>query len=88
MKLKKGDQIYYVPDHATGPDHPDSEQGFVVRQTPDPKGETFFCRYYWKQRPEELRTTANGESTHIRNIVKKDHRPQSSIEADILKYNI
>jgi hypothetical protein len=77
-QLKPGTQILYVPNHAQGDlDHPDVEKGFVVYVKPET--ETAFCRYFHKDRPTVLRTTANSEGTPIRNLVVQEYRPQFKI---------
>lgn len=65
----RGDQIVYIPDHAKNdPGHPDIEYGFVTDMTPNNKGA--FCRYFRKGNINQLRTTANSESTPLRNLRK------------------
>lgn len=60
--FQRGDQIAYIPAHADGDiNHPDVEFGFV---TGGPNAmECFFCRYWSKETPYELRTKANSEMT-------------------------
>ena len=62
-KFKPGDQVRYVPTHAEeNLDHPDCENGFVVKENPRSPGD-YFVRYQSKYSPGELRTKANSENT-------------------------
>lgn len=80
-------QVIYVPNHAWSngqPDteHPDCEEGFVVIDLGDTK---VSCRFYYRNRTQ-LRTTANAEFCSRENLVVRNHRAQSTIEADWRKY--
>jgi hypothetical protein len=62
IKFKHGDQIAYIPTHANGEiTHPDVEFGFVTSETLD--GGDYFCRYWRKGHPGQLRTVSNSERT-------------------------
>lgn len=78
--LKKGTQIVYVPVHAHGNiTHRDCEEGFIA----DKLGirlDYIHCRYWSKENPEFLRTTASGESTPLDCIVIKNTREQWKVE--------
>ena len=65
MEFKRGDQIIYVPDHAHGPGHKDSEEGFVTSVN----DEVVFCRYWNKNNDKILRTLANSEATSPRDLI-------------------
>jgi hypothetical protein len=94
MRLKKGDQIAYFPDHALPqpgekPDftHPGVEFGFVSSSMPS--GEGYFCRYWNKfASPGTLRTTANSEATHLDNIIRYDSVSQELVQQAIERYEI
>ena len=79
--MKRGDQIAYVPDHAKddGLMYPDTEYGFVNSISPI-DSEIIFCRYWHKNRPGQLRTTANSEATNICNLVLC-----LSVQSDVVK---
>lgn len=62
--MEVGDQIIYIPDHATGITHRDAELGFVTKDN----GKTCFCRFWRGITIDELRTTANSESVHKKNL--------------------
>lgn len=44
-KFKKGERVWYVPDHADGPEHRDAEAGVVKREA-DPN------TYFFSDRPD------------------------------------
>jgi len=73
--LHPGTQIIYVPNHADGIDHPDSQRGFVTSMTKHGA----FCRYWNKHNPEKLRTMANSELTPFDNLVIKDTHSQGEV---------
>lgn len=76
--FQPGEQIAYVPNHADGDvTHPDVEFGFVVRQTPS--GDAYFCRYWRKGSPGDMRTLANSESTPAHALVRHDSVPQATV---------
>jgi hypothetical protein len=77
--MKRGDQIAYLPDHATGLLHPDVEFGFITSISPI-DNEYIFCRYWLKGKPGILRTTANSESTHIRNLILYESVPIERVQ--------
>lgn len=58
--FKRGDQVIYIPTHAHGDkEHKDCEYGFVTSSN-----EKFvFVRYWRRDDPYTLRTTANSEAT-------------------------
>ena len=87
MDLKMGTQILYIPSHVKvygsvveRLDHPDVEAGFVTGKCPS--SESYFCRYWSKHAPHELRTTANSEATPPECIRVYDTHEQ--IEVDVL----
>ena len=84
--LPKGTQIAYIPTHAEGDiNHPDVEFGFIVRQAQD--GD-YFCRYWNKRYPDELRTKSNWEKTPKGNLLLYASHPKTVIDGTIFKYNI
>ncbi len=78
-ELTKGTQIIYVPSHAKDINHPDCEDGFVMSRTPDKVSESYFCRYWGKRYKYKLRTTANSEATHRRDLYVKKTRSEQAI---------
>lgn len=85
MKLKKGMQIAYIPNHADGDvDHPDVEFGFVTSV----KGDTVFCRYWRSKDSPELRTKTNSEGASKRYISYYVSRPQNEVDEVIKDYEI
>jgi len=73
-------QIVYLPDHAIGFDgfnHPDAEFGFIV----SPTQAGAFCRFWRKGELGTLRTVANSESTHYRNIFLHKSVPDRIVKA-------
>lgn len=80
MEFKRGDQIIYIPSHADGPDHKDSEEGFVTSV----RGDSIFCRYWSKHDRNILRTLANSEATSPEDLILADTRHQNVIN-NILK---
>lgn len=75
--FKPGDQVAYIPVHAAGDiAHPDVEFGFVVRQSPS--GD-YFCRYWRKGSPGDLRTVANSECTPAASLVHHESVPQGTV---------
>lgn len=79
--MKRGTQIAYVPRHANGDlDHDDVETGFITSVI----GNAAFCRYWSKANPDELRTKANSELTHICLLEKIDSVPQGRVD-ELLK---
>ena len=77
--FKQGDQIAYVPSHANGDmSHPDVDYGFVMNPNPYDK-ELFFCRYWSKFIKGELRTKANSEATHVRDLQLHQSVPQEDV---------
>lgn len=75
--LQQGAQIACIPDHANGDIlHSDVEFGFVT--SPGPGG--YFCRYWSKYSPGELRTKANSELTPDRLLVRHISRQRMWID--------
>lgn len=80
--MKAGTQIAYIPLQARtlnpsdAAKHPDTEFGFV---TSEGKG-IHFCRYWQKQKPGVLRTTANSKATPNDRIMQYISVPHSHIE--------
>jgi len=74
LNCKMGTQIVYVPNHALGDiNHEAAEKGFVTAT----KEDGAFCRFWSKDRPKELRTTANSEFCKYENlVVLRTHNPQ------------
>ncbi|MCJ7813721.1 hypothetical protein MUP95_10450 [bacterium] len=84
MEFKRGEQIAYIPTHAEGNvDHPDTEFGFVTKDSGD-KG--VFCRYFYKN--GTLRTVSCSELTPREKLVFKHSRNQSGVRRwlQFLKY--
>lgn len=82
-EFKRGDQIVYIPNHANGDVlHPDCEFGFVMN-TPTQK-EYCWCRYWYKNKPGMLRTTANSELTPVENMRKYELFSQDTINQLII----
>ena len=81
--FKRGDQIVYVPEHANGDmSHPDVDFGFVWRRN-EYDGNLYFCRYWSKFHDGELRTKANSESTHVRDLRLHWSVPQRNVDKKI-----
>ena len=79
----RGDQIAYVPSHANGDmDHPDVDYGFVYNVNKYDKN-LYFCRYWSKYEKGELRTKANSESTHARDLRLWWSVPQGDVNKTI-----
>lgn len=78
----QGDQIAYIPNHCMGSD--DVEYGFVTGKA-GIEG-SYFCRYWRKGEPGELRTVANSESTRSENLVHFEMVKQEVIE--VLLYEL
>jgi len=79
-ELAKGTQIAYVPGHAGGDlGHPDVEFGFVMSRG---RG-GYFCRYWSKHTPGELRKKANSELTPDFLLVQVDSVPQRRVDKAI-----
>ena len=77
-KLAIGMQIAYIPHHANGDiNHRDVEFGFITgyNSHKDP-----FCRYYHKDRPGVLRTTANSECTPRAMVVPSRTTTQTFVD--------
>ena len=75
--MQRGTQILYIPTHAAGDsDHPDVESGVVTSV----RGDVAFCRYWYKERPRELRTKANSEATPLALLVERDTCPRYVIK--------
>jgi hypothetical protein len=80
--MKAGTQIAYLPDHAAGRiNHPDVEFGFVTSE----RKESHFCRYWIKNKPGTLRTTANSELTHNKNLMEWEVVNQEVVDLIIKK---
>lgn len=84
LRLDRGMQIIYVPNHAGDRTHPDCEIGFVTSVSHS--GETVFCRYWDKHNPKLLRTKANSEGTPHDNLIISDSVPQMRVEEALKKY--
>lgn len=83
IKLTRGRQIIYVPDHAHEQvDHPDCEKGFVTSVD----GDYAFCRYWRRHPPFDLRTKANSERTPVANLVVQDTVPPIAVEAALERW--
>lgn len=84
-KYQRGDQIAYIPDHAEGnPFHPDVEYGFVV--IGPTKDGCYYCRYWSKHTPFELRTKANSELTPGDHLVYFVSTPDHLVEKMLKEY--
>ena len=67
MRLKKGSQIAYIPNHADGDiNHKDVQYGFVMSVKPN----GIFCRFFTNKKGGFLRTTANSELCSEENLVE------------------
>jgi hypothetical protein len=83
--FKRGDQILYVPTHAGGnKSHMDVEHGFVT-SGPAEDG-SYFCRYWSKFDPFQLRTKANSELTPGHLLVGYESHPPEDVEEMLEKY--
>jgi hypothetical protein len=82
LKLKPGDQIAYVPEHAGGNlNHPDCEFGFVTSVREHEAGNVdIYCRYWSKYTPDKLRTLANSEAANARHIVLHHSKSQYLVQ--------
>lgn len=77
-ELSRGTQIIYVPLHADGDEsHEDAQEGFVTSVV----NTMAFCRFWSRQRPNELRTRVNSEAVPVHLLVVRDTRPQSRVDA-------
>lgn len=74
--MKPGAQIVYVPNHADGISHPDTERGFVVSEF----GDCHFCRYWRRDNWGILRTRAHSERTPTANLVEHVSGPQMEVD--------
>lgn len=75
--MKPGTQIAYIPPHADGDiNHPDVEFGFVTGQS----RLGYFCRYWSKIYPVQLRTRANSELTPGHCLIEYISRPQLVVD--------
>jgi hypothetical protein len=82
--FKPGDQIVYIPTHATGDqNHPDREYGFVTSVKPDHG--IAFCRYWSRYSLTLLRTKSCSEATPIGNLRIHKSRPQKEVNELITK---
>lgn len=74
LTFQIGEQITYIPQEANGdPDHPRSEDGFVVVMHPDP--DYAWCRFWFKD-SDEIRTTNTSEKTPVANLIHRTHHDQ------------
>jgi len=84
QSMKKGTQIAYIPTHAEGDEnHPDVELGFIVQVVQIGYRENdlaYFCRFWRKGKPGELRTTANSERCYDYQL--KEHESVSQEVVD------
>ena len=79
--MKKGTQIAYIPSHAKGDiEHPDVEFGFVMSES---RGSAYFCRYWLKGKPGDLRSVANSELTPSDCLVEHESVNQAFVDAYI-----
>lgn len=80
--MKTGTQIAYIPTHANGDlTHPDTEFGFVTSRCPAPGTDAYFCRYWLKHEPGNLRTRANSENTPFDSLREVQSVPQFVVDA-------
>ena len=76
--FKPKEQIAYIPNHAGGDiNHPHVEFGFVTSSIDEYSA---FCRYWSKENPRLLRTTANSENTPTANLVHHVSALQSIVD--------
>ncbi len=78
------DQVIYIPNHATGPKHPDVEYGFITSV----RDHSAAVRYWSNAQPGVLRTTANSEMTSIVNLRKMVYTDDKMILAVVSAYKI
>lgn len=89
--FRRGDQIAYIPSHAEGDlEHPDIQFGFVTsgptRNDPNDPGSNYFCRYWLKDKPGELRTKANSELTPVIYLVPFQKVSQEVVQKALGEY--
>jgi len=76
-KYRPGRQVAYIPFHAEEDlEHPDVEFGFITSTL----GHVAFCRYWSKEDPTVLRTTANSEATSMLCLVLYGEHDQAIID--------
>lgn len=82
--LAPGTQIAYIPMHANADiEHPDVEFGFVSsvsRHCHDDGMFVYFCRFWRKGEPGQLRTVANSETCVADTIVEHVSVDQEVVE--------
>ena len=83
-KLKRGDQIVYIPSHAKPGKLEFIEFGFVTSVSDNL--ELVFCRYWSNTCPGALRTMANSEGTNTKDLVKRNCVEQEVINGIIANY--
>lgn len=73
-QLQPGTHVIYIPQHAHGDTmHPSAEYGYIEKMADD--GLSALVRY-WHRGTRELRTTANGEWTPMRDLISMADMPQ------------
>lgn len=77
-----GTQIAYIPLHAEGDiSHPDCEFGFVTSSRILPDGpRVYWCRFWYKNRPGELRTIRNSERVYAWQLRKHESVKLETVE--------
>lgn len=83
MKLERGTQIRYVPNHASGvEDDLRCEDGFVTTD----KGDSVFCRFWSRTNIGQLRTKSCSELTPAQNIVVHKSTTEKKVKEALEKY--
>lgn len=80
-EFEPGTQVAHIPDPTTQDiNDPCVELGFIVAQAPgNQDSPAWFCRFWWKGDPGNLRTINNSEYVYERNLVKHDSVPQKQV---------
>lgn len=82
-EFNRGDQIMYIPNYAKNDlFHLDREFGFVTSH----RGDVIFCRYWSTYNPNRLRTIANSERTHVRDLIHYKSHDQKFVEEMLNKF--
>lgn len=62
--LNPGEKVWFIPDHADGPDHPDAEPGRIRHFVPAANEEAYHVWYY--------DGSPNAKLTYRRHLIRRD----------------